>query len=207
MNVFVIRDDTFTDKNGELVTIKRDRVALRKDAYPTIIGEIAPHLTEKLPKKRKTIDDREEHIRKALANSLQSYSVEKVAASIKRIEDIIKYISNNCKDEGWGYAELKGTLIICHLNYESHNIPKLMASIKVQKDLSYSVYIDNVEISYKQLEKANINFNFITETYNIDALINYCNKLNMECGDINYLEMSIELLEKHKEIVMDIDKR
>lgn len=54
---FLVMEDVFKREDGSTLVVKRQRPKLKPNAYPTIVGPIAPHLEEQLPKKRKTWEE------------------------------------------------------------------------------------------------------------------------------------------------------
>ena len=55
---FIVRIDSVTRPDGSVLTVPRDNVKLRDDAYPTVFPNCPSYLSEEPPKKRRKPEER-----------------------------------------------------------------------------------------------------------------------------------------------------
>lgn len=167
---FVITEDSFVDSEGK-ITVKRDRPKLIPEAYPTVVGEIAPHLTENVAKRRRTWSEREEEqFATTIKQSVATYAEEINATIISSLNDVVLYIEENFPSVCHTFDD--DDLII--MKIVKQECPLISASIIIYPCLEFSVFKSENKLSQEHLESLNVYFNKINTKHDIDVLLEIC---------------------------------
>ena len=143
---FIITEDSITRPDGTVITARRSKPALTKDAVPTIFPNQSKYMTKEEPPPRTTPQERKDRL----------ISQDELMFQDVMTEDKISNFSEFC--EGFGEKLPRGWLFyscgdnVSFLKVKCDIYPKVIVSFKVMSDLKVSIWHKNVALEQRKFK-------------------------------------------------------
>lgn len=129
---FIVREDTVTRADGSTLTVKRDRLKLTHDAYPTRFENVPSYLSKELPVPRRDPIKRKQEIETRIEKK-------KMAEEAEDTIENFNALKGNWNDK----FRITNTNVFTTFNHDSVYIFKIRSTNKDTPELESSVVIDN----------------------------------------------------------------
>ena len=143
---FIITEDSMTRADGTVVTAKRGRPSLHKDACPTIFENQPKYMSKEIPAPRTTPQERRDKL----------IERDEVVFSDWIKKDQINSFKEFCEgfteklSKGWLHLSSDDYVSFLRINCDGQ--PKLTVSFKVMSDLTVSVWLENNTLKPRKLK-------------------------------------------------------
>ena len=150
----IIRFDSVKRNDGTILTCERQRLKLKDDAVPIIFPGCPEHLNKKPDKKGTNLDKQEERLLKMAIEeskiSHEKFQKENIFDSFENLVEILKNKINFYEEQNWQIIISESYIIFAFVIDKP--IPKIKASLKINKQLLVTAYNDNNLIRLSSLK-------------------------------------------------------
>lgn len=143
---FLITEDSMIRPDGSVITAKRGRAALAKNAIPSIFPNLPKYMTRKIPSLRTTPQERNDRMQ-----TLQELKINEwyEKDTIKNFADFCLGFSCRLVSD-WVYVSGRDSLTFCKLDCKDQ--PKVIVSFKVMEDLSVFSWHESLPIQQTKIQ-------------------------------------------------------
>lgn len=144
-----MREDSVTRPDGSVLTVKRDKLKLHREAVPTRFENLPAYLTKRLPPQRKDPSERKREFKN---RNEESSSQQELLGQIGNFESLITNYKNKCDNiKNVYFHENEYQLNILKILLDKNNFSKVTLSLVVKKDLSFCVVKNDIIMSHEQI--------------------------------------------------------
>lgn len=143
---FIIREDSVRRPDGSILTVKRDRLKLTKDAFPTYFENVPAYLSKDLPPPRKDPAKRREEVKALQEEKKRAHEQED---SIKDFNELKCNLGKKCKlDFDSVYTKVNNdNICIFKIYMTEKNIPKIDVILTIDENFVLKVIRNDILIN------------------------------------------------------------
>lgn len=189
---FILHEASATRPDGTLVSYKLKKLALTKDAYPTIFDGQPSYLSSEPPAKRRVPDERRAAIEIQNEITLKTFEAKDEISSLLQIKnELHKRIDNKV----WFSYATENFVTIFKNNFDE--LPCVTICIKIYSDLSVDVWHQNTKLQYDKFNWILGDKNTCNKWSKFDKLIDHFHSYSeTSCCIEDKLSYAIKILKR-----------
>jgi len=135
---FIIREDSVRREDGTILTVRRKRPKLTKDAYPMLFPNTPAYLSTEPPRKRKAPEQRRDEQSLRDEEDFKSWLIDDQIKSFDDFRIGVDDFVKKCNDRKWTTS--RDMDCVCVYSINVNDIPELVVAVKIMSDLKVIVY-------------------------------------------------------------------